>query len=401
MPLRYDSGTLGRVTRTPQGGISVPALLTRTGVFTYRDQQGQVTKELRPADEVFHPDSLASMNHATVTDLHPGEKVGPHNFKNVSVGHVSTDAHPEAEYVAATLLIQDADAIAKVDRSERRELSCGYDCKFDETPGVYQGEQYDRIQRQIRYNHVALLPVGTGRAGKNVALRLDSLAAIQIGMTVRIDGVDYVIGSAEHVAKLNSMNEKTQGELAVAKARADSADVALATAKKDAATAGDPKIFNARVKARSDLLVLAHRVAAKKGTKFDDAAAAEADDGSILTQLCKQIAPDMDLTGKSPDYVAGAAMALIMGLLKDESTETATDGAKPPPPPAPPHPPGAPLTPDSLFAIRAGSPAPKTDALDVGSFEHADAEAARTQNKKDMQGAWQKPLHMTQKSGSN
>ena len=40
-----------------------------------------------------------------------------------------------------------------------RELSCGYYCDLDETPGEYEGQRYDARQRNIRGNHLALVEV--------------------------------------------------------------------------------------------------------------------------------------------------------------------------------------------------------------------------------------------------
>jgi uncharacterized protein len=54
----------------------------------------------------------------------------------------------------------------------------GYEVREDHTPGTWNGQAYDLVQRDIRYNHVALLPPGSGRAGRECALRLDSTAAV-------------------------------------------------------------------------------------------------------------------------------------------------------------------------------------------------------------------------------
>lgn len=53
-----------------------------------------------------------------------------------------------------------------------KELSCGYRCRYELSSGVWNGEQYDAIQRDIRGNHLAL--VDEGRMGPDVAV-LDHL----------------------------------------------------------------------------------------------------------------------------------------------------------------------------------------------------------------------------------
>lgn len=154
--------------------MKVPAALTREGVFLYRNPDGSTRNEYRPADEVFKADSLASLENAPVTDLHPTTMVNAQNYGALSKGHVC-DIKQDGKLVSASALVQDAGLLALVDKGERKEISCGYTCKLDMTPGVSPaGERYDAIQRDIVYNHVALLPVGAGRAGREVALRLDA-----------------------------------------------------------------------------------------------------------------------------------------------------------------------------------------------------------------------------------
>lgn len=52
-----------------------------------------------------------------------------------------------------------------------REISSAYDCDVTWTPGVSpSGEAYDGIAKNLRYNHVALLPPGNGRGGATVRI---------------------------------------------------------------------------------------------------------------------------------------------------------------------------------------------------------------------------------------
>ena len=53
-----------------------------------------------------------------------------------------------------------------------KELSLGYNLDLEETPGVWNGQQYDAIQRNIRINHLAL--VQEARAGERARLNIDS-----------------------------------------------------------------------------------------------------------------------------------------------------------------------------------------------------------------------------------
>lgn len=216
---RFDrSGRLGTVSRTPTGGVRIPATVARTGVQEYATHDGQMRREYRPSDEVGHADSLASFAAAAVTIGHPGRAVTPDNWDRLSVGTVSDrgarldalEGHIE-QWVYTDLLIQRADAIVLADAGKLEELSVGYSCELDETPGTSPaGEKYDAIQRNIRANHVALLERGCARAGSHARLRLDgsqeplSLETMPMP-TIKVDGVDVEINSPTHVSALTAL----------------------------------------------------------------------------------------------------------------------------------------------------------------------------------------------------
>ena len=162
--LRFDVLKLDAFTRTPQGGIRVPAALARTGVQEYRRADGSIVREYRPHEEVFHKDAVASFENAPLTIGHVNE-VNPDNWGGCAVGHVIGAPKQDGKFLAAETQIMRADAIKRVESGELKELSCGYEVEIDPTPGVTtDGERYDAIQRSIRGNHVALLPAGAGRA---------------------------------------------------------------------------------------------------------------------------------------------------------------------------------------------------------------------------------------------
>ena len=169
------AGTVRGIVETPQGGVRVPAVLTRTGVLPYADAAGNRWRELRPADEVFAEDSLATLRDAPVTELHPPGLVTRDTWDQVAVGHNSGGARVEGDHLVVTdgLVVQSAPVVAKVVSGELCETSAGYTCDLDETPGVYEGEAYDKVQRRIRYNHIALGPAGWARGGREMALRMD------------------------------------------------------------------------------------------------------------------------------------------------------------------------------------------------------------------------------------
>jgi hypothetical protein len=81
-------------------------------------------------------------------------------------GTVGSDVEFVAPYLMADLCVWDAEAIAGIETDTVRELSCSYSYRADMTPGMYEGQRYDGVMRDIQGNHVAL--VKSGRAGSDV-----------------------------------------------------------------------------------------------------------------------------------------------------------------------------------------------------------------------------------------
>jgi len=145
------------------GFLRVDARLTRTGVFPYADANGETWGELRTEDEVFDDGALDSFRLAVVTDDHPSAFVTSKTVRDVQIGSVGTDVRRDGDYVRATLLITDADAIEAI-QGGKKELSCGYTARVIQDQGVApDGATYAARQTQIRGNHVAV--VDRGRAG--------------------------------------------------------------------------------------------------------------------------------------------------------------------------------------------------------------------------------------------
>lgn len=232
---RDFAGPTRGVRKTPQGGVCVEAAVARTGVLEYSDGT-RTWHEYRPAEEVFAADSLATLRGATVTDEHPAKLVTPETFTAVSRGHACDDVRRDGEFVVVDLMVQDAALCQLVDAGERREVSCGYTCEVDPTPGVTpEGERYDAVQRSIRHNHVALLAPGEGRSGPEVSLRMDG-AAVQ----VRRDVAAEESRSMKKKIRLNGRvvhldegedEQRAQGDVDAMQKKADEASDALATAQ--------------------------------------------------------------------------------------------------------------------------------------------------------------------------
>ena len=282
MEFRIDAvGKVGGVKRTPQGGLDVPANLTRVGVFTYHQPDGTVQRELRPADEVFKTDSLDTLSGAPLCVGHPG-LVRADNWQQHAVGHVGDEVKQDGKFVAARVRVQSAPVVLKVEKKDLVELSCGYTCDLERTPGTFEGEKYDAIQRNIRYNHVALGPANFGRAGNDVKLRMD--------------GVGRYASPMELDAALKEI-ERLNGELAGAKSRADGFEAQIAA---------QPVVnIDALVADRLALCEDARTVIGPEA-KFDGKT-----DAQLMQEACSKAYPDLKLDSKSEDFVRGLFQAAV------------------------------------------------------------------------------------------
>ncbi len=90
--------------------------------------------------------------------------------KQYAVGHVVGTPYVQDGYVWCELLITDQDTIDKIVNKELGEISAAYLAESVFEPGEFNGQAYDARQEQLQYNHVAVLPIGHGRAGRDVRI---------------------------------------------------------------------------------------------------------------------------------------------------------------------------------------------------------------------------------------
>lgn len=211
MAFRTDIGSLRKPERLPDGRLRADAHLTRTGVFEYRDASGGVRREYRPDAEVFSPTSLSTFADVPVTDDHPAVMVNAQNARQYQVGQLSGAPRRDGQHVAATLVVNDAATIAKMDAG-KVQISCGYEVDVVETPGVApDGSRYDAIQTNMRGNHVALVDVG--RAGPTACVRMDSARdMISQGASVNPDELKAALAAA--TARADALQVKLDAAMA-------------------------------------------------------------------------------------------------------------------------------------------------------------------------------------------
>jgi hypothetical protein len=170
----YTTEQLGpKRSLTPEGFLlceDVP--LARTGMMIYGPDETPVdagpdglVKIFRDPEEVFRPETLASLLGKPVTNDHPDEDVTPDNWKELALGTAINIRRGEGAYddlVLGDLLITDKEGIKEILENNKIEISLGYDADYEEVrPGVGR-------QLNIICNHIAL--VDQGRCGPRCAV---------------------------------------------------------------------------------------------------------------------------------------------------------------------------------------------------------------------------------------
>ena len=320
--LRYDRATI-RAAVTDEGFLVDSPVVGRVGIQLYKNADGTVRREFRPPEEVFNSDSLNSFVGKPITDGHPAEMVNAKNAKSLLVGAIHTEGKQDGENVVAGITIHDADMIDKIMKGGKRELSLGYKVDIEEISGVWNGQEYDAIQRNIRINHLAIVP--RGRAG-NARLNLDRLDAESVITgenmpenlsRVRLDtGLEYQ-AEAEVVQAFEKMRaDKVEADAHIdeLQKQLDSVAAERDTLKSQVASA-DKVRADALEAARAEIKARAILEKSAEAFKID---CADKSDREIKEAVIKSKRADADLSGKSDDYI-NAAFDLTVELKADEA----------------------------------------------------------------------------------
>lgn len=291
---RYDNYAIQAI-KTDEGFVRDAPIIGRTGILEYRNVDGSIRREYRPPEEAFNVDSLASIRGKPITQLHHGLVTSANYFNSHPVGTVISDGRQDGNNIRADVVIYSLN-------TDDRELSLGYETELEETPGVTpEGEHYDAIQRNIRYNHLAIVP--RGRAG-NARLNMDGNQSIEevetMSTKIKMDnGIEYEVPAEVKVA-YDAMVEKadaTKKDLDAMTAKFDSATAEIEKMKADAekAEADFKAKFDEAVKTTIEL----REIARKHGIEKAD----EMSNEEIKKAVVAKVHPKLNLDGKSAEYI--------------------------------------------------------------------------------------------------
>lgn len=292
----HDAMTIdGGLRRTTDGYLAGTARVAKANnIQTYLGREvGRpdlaTVRVFRPEAEVFSDNAMHSAAYRPFTVDHPADGVSSKNWRKHARGGSGGEIARDGDFLAVPLVLMDSAAIDEYEGG-KRELSAGYECELDWTPGkTADGQTYDAVQTKIRFNHFAL--VGKARGGPDLKLGdgRKTESEIMTERTFHVDGVPFT-GSeqtATLVAKILADRDTARSAITAKDAEIATATAAVTKANetikaKDAeiaalntklADATKPEVLAAAAAARATLLDSAKKLmpTLKDAEKLGDA----------------------------------------------------------------------------------------------------------------------------------
>lgn len=333
-----DRKPLKAILDTETGFLTAPVKLARTGVQVYYGfELGLLDRALdkigvfRPAEEVFHPDSVASFTNLVVTDDHPEEMVTVDNVKKLQVGTVSEVVTDQDNLVLdGVATITDKDQIKKI-KDGKKEVSVGYAYELVSKKGKHLGEDYEFIQKDIRANHLAI--VDAGRCGPACRINMDNKTK-ENTVKITILGIDYDVTDDNLVQAIQNQQKAFDAEKKKSEKELDELEEKNKNLEKEkekaegAKDAAEKMVIgkDALNKIVSDRAILVAEAKAMLGDKMLDCTDCPKE---LKAAVIDKVLDLGDLSAKSEDYIDAAYdMALKQNKKASDSIEKLGDDFK-------------------------------------------------------------------------
>ncbi|WP_076750429.1 DUF2213 domain-containing protein [Desulfatitalea tepidiphila] len=166
-------------TKTAEGWLRCRARILAERVMPYTaDELVGALPPNFPTDEILmavtrqamtDPDALRSLEGVPLVggDHH---WLDENNVKQFAIGAVAGTPKLDGDYLVCDLLVTFPEAIRAIEAGELGEISAAYVAETTYEPGILNGQRFDAIQQQLRFNHLAIIPPGYGRAGEDVRI---------------------------------------------------------------------------------------------------------------------------------------------------------------------------------------------------------------------------------------
>jgi hypothetical protein len=284
-------------------------------------QDGEIV-ELVPPETVAEPAAIESLLHKPITHLHPPSMLDASNTARHQSGTVTkldiVDGRMDFEGLFTDQRLLDAIDGGTV------EVSAGYTARIDRTPGELSGARYDAIQRERRYNHLAIVPAG--RAGSSSSLHLDGGPAANCYVQ-RLDEDATVSKSETSPEPPRSAAETTQGE-PMSEDKQDNGPPPETQEQPSEASRAD----ELRAAFESFQPEMVSAVAAEVVKNIDAAAAKREDSARIREEIVvaatAAVGPEFKADGKSNDEMMREAVAALQPALKEKADGSEGDALR-------------------------------------------------------------------------
>lgn len=311
------------------GFLKIKGYAARTGVYDYLASElgltdrkpNDIVKVMRPPEEVFDAESLSSYSHVDVTDNHPSELVTAETFKKVVTGTVISPGTQDGDFVAFEAIIKDADTIKLVE-SGKVQVSPGYTAIYDKAP---EGVGYDFVQREIRINHLAIVPFGRGGShvkifdSNNSGVKLMKKVVLDSGKSVEVQDEATATLLTDTFDRLTKRAMDAESKADKMEAEKDAKDEELEEMKK----VSSDEAIKQRIESVTRAALDAKRVAGKEFTcdSLDEVAIKRA---ALAVRF-----PKREWADKSADYVrASFDMEMEKEETEDEDMEKVKEQQK-------------------------------------------------------------------------
>lgn len=187
--------------------------LSKEGVFPYLGKQisgdlepNRIYKVYRPMSEISAPETIESFDGIPLIDEHEMIGEGWTDYDDRPAGGVVYHTYAKDGKLFGDIRIFSEQLKDEI-KNGKKELSMGYSCRYEPEQGVFDGEYYDFVQRDLRGNHVAL--VNRGRMGSDVRVYDQKITFDTL------DGLTFEDGKMEEVKEVVIQEEPKVEEVEI------------------------------------------------------------------------------------------------------------------------------------------------------------------------------------------
>lgn len=164
--------------KTPDGFLRCKARVLASRIMPYArhelegvpdDFMGDHVNMYVAPDSMACPDAIRSLEGCQIT-IGDHQWLTPDTVNGFSKGSVAGTPVVDGPYLICDLLVTNEDAIKAIETGELPEISAGYTAEAIYEPGEIDGQTFDARQTSLRFNHIAVIPRGHGRAGEDIRI---------------------------------------------------------------------------------------------------------------------------------------------------------------------------------------------------------------------------------------